>query len=397
MSNHQPQPQLTPVTQACLLLSMFSGIILGVVAFRYLHPTEQQAEVHIRQALQQIRRHYVEDVDETVLAQGAIDGVLAKLDNYSVLLDSVQFEQLQQDAEGAFSGIGIEIDGQDQQFTVIAPMDDSPAFHAGIKSGDRLSKVDGTPTEGIDINQLLALIKGEPGTPVDISVERGDPAKELTFRVVRARLSIDSVRARTLEQGLVYIRLTRFSQNTATDLLSALNRLAQAQPIAGLILDVRNNPGGLLSSAVAVADLFLDRGVIVTTRKLRGEVAEQEFRATLDDVLPGKPMAVLINAGSASASEVVAAALRDHQRAVLVGTRSYGKGSVQTIMPSLGLKQAIKLTTAEYFSPNGEAINNVGIEAEISVDAEADITELENDPWIIAAIAALTATNSGVE
>ena len=397
MNNHQPKPQLTPVTQACLLLSMLSGIILGVVAFRHLHPTEQQAEVHIGQALQQIRKHYVEDIDETILAQGAIDGILAKLDNYSVLLDSVQFEQLQQDAEGAFSGVGIEIDDQDQRFTVIAPMDNSPALLAGIKSGDRLSKVNGTLTEGIDINQLLALIKGEPGTPVDITVERGEPAKELTVRVVRARLSIDSVTARALEQGLIYIRLTRFSQNTATDLLSALDRLARIQPIAGLILDVRNNPGGLLSSAVAVADLFLDRGVIVTTRKLRGELAQQEFRATLDDVLPGKPIAVLINAGSASASEVVAAALRDHQRAVLVGTRSYGKGSVQTIMPTLGLKRAIKLTTAEYFSPNGEAINNVGIEAGIRVDAEADFTELNNDPWMIAAIAALTAKESGVE
>ena len=276
-------------------------------------------------------------------------------------------------------------------------MDDSPAFHAGIKASDRLVKVDNTPTADIDINQLLGLIKGEPGTPVDLTVRRDQSSEDLTFRIIRARLSIDSVKTKLLQQGIVYARLTRFNQNTAAELLDALGRQAQVQPVSGLILDVRNNPGGLLSSAIAVADLFLDRGVIVTTRKQRGEVAQQEFRATLDDILPGKPMAVLINAGSASASEVVAAALHDHQRAVLVGTRSYGKGSVQTIMPALGLDQAIKLTTAEYFSPNGNAINNVGIEADISVATTEQLDEEAQDPWIVAAIAALIAKQSGIE
>ena len=221
-----------------------------------------------------------------------------------------------------------------------------------------------------------------------VTVQRS-PAEELTFQIVRARLSIDSVRVRALKQGLVYARLTRFNQNTATELVTALDQSAKDQPITGLVLDVRNNPGGLLSSAIAVADLFLARGVIVTTRKQRGELAQQEFRATLDDILPNIPIAVLINAGSASASEVVAAALRDHERAVLVGTRSYGKGSVQTIMPTLGLQQAIKLTTAEYFSPNGDAINNVGIDADIRIDPEAQPADASDDPWIAAAIAAL--------
>ncbi|MED5582466.1 MAG: S41 family peptidase, partial [Pseudomonadota bacterium] len=201
--------------------------------------------------------------------------------------------------------------------------------------------------------------------------------------------SIDSVRVRPLDKGLVYARITRFNQNTAAELANALTESAQTQPIKGLVLDVRNNPGGLLSSAIAVADLFLARGVIVTTRKQRGEKAQQAFRATLEDILPNKPIAVLINAGSASASEVVAAALRDHQRAVLVGTRSYGKGSVQTIMPSLGLNQAIKLTTAEYFSPDGNAINQIGIEADIPIDPETESVDTE-DPWIAAAITALS-------
>ena len=183
-------------------------------------------------------------------------------------------------------------------------------------------------------------------------------------------------------------RITRFNQNTAAELANALTESAQTQPVKGLVLDVRNNLG-LLSSAIAVADLFLARGVIVTTRKQRGEQAQQAFRATLEDILPNKPIAVLINAGSASASEVVAAALRDHQRAVLVGTRSYGKGSVQTIMPSLGLNQAIKLTTAEYFSPDGNAINQIGIEADIPIDPETESVDTE-DPWIAAAITALS-------
>ena len=380
--------QLSPITQACLLLSMLSGVILGVVAFRHSHPVEAAADVHIAQALQQIRRHYVEDIDETTLARGAIDGMLGQLDHYSTLLDPAQFEQLQKDAEGSFTGIGIEVDSQDGRFTVIAPMDDSPAYHAGIKAGDRLINVDGTATEGIDINQLLILIKGEAGTTVAVTVNRA-PNEQLTFEIERARLSIDSVRVRPLEQGLVYARITRFNQNTAAELANALTESAQTQPVKGLILDVRNNPGGLLSSAIAVADLFLARGVIVTTRKQRGEQAQQAFRATLEDILPNKPIAVLINAGSASASEVVAAALRDHQRAVLVGTRSYGKGSVQTIMPSLGLNQAIKLTTAEYFSPDGNAINQIGIEADIPIDPETEPVDTE-DPWIAAAITALS-------
>ncbi|MEC8756311.1 MAG: S41 family peptidase [Pseudomonadota bacterium] len=380
--------QLSPITQACLLLSMLSGVILGVVAFRHSHPFEAAADVHIAQALQQIRRHYVEDIDETTLARGAIDGILGQLDHYSTLLDQAQFEQLQKDAEGSFTGIGIEVDSQDGRFTVIAPMDDSPAYHAGIKAGDRLTNVDGTATEGIDINQLLNLIKGKAGTTVAVTVNRA-PNEQLTFEIERARLSIDSVRVRPLEQGLVYARITRFNQNTAAELANALTESAQTQPVKGLVLDVRNNPGGLLSSAIAVADLFLARGVIVTTRKQRGEQAQQAFRATLEDILPNKPIAVLINAGSASASEVVAAALRDHQRAVLVGTRSYGKGSVQTIMPSLGLNQAIKLTTAEYFSPGGKAINQIGIEADIPIDPETEPVDTE-DPWSAAAIIALS-------
>ena len=187
--------QLSPITQACLLLSMLSGVILGVVAFRHSHPVEAPADVHIAQALQQIRRHYVEDIDETTLARGAIDGILGQLDHYSTLLDQAQFEQLQKDAEGSFTGIGIEVDSQDGRFTVIAPMDDSPAYHAGIKAGDRLTNIDGTATEGIDINQLLNLIKGKAGTTVAVTVNRA-PNEQLTFEIRRARLSIDSVRVR---------------------------------------------------------------------------------------------------------------------------------------------------------------------------------------------------------
>ena len=242
MQDRSHNIQLSPVIQACLLLSMLSGVILGVVAFRYLHPAEAAAEVHISQALQQIRRHYVEDIDEATLAKGAIDGMLAQLDHYSVLLDSLQFAQLQQDAEGAFTGIGIEVDSQDGRFTVITPMDDSPAYHAGIKAGDRLTNIDGSATEGIDINQLLNLIKGKAGTTVAVTVNRA-PNEQLTFEIERARLSIDSVRVRPLEQGLVYARITRFNQNTATELANALTESTQTQPVKGLILDVRNNPG----------------------------------------------------------------------------------------------------------------------------------------------------------
>ena len=385
------------LTQICLLLSTLSGILLGVVAFRYVHNVETTAETHIAQALNQIRDHYVEEVDEQTLAQGAIDGMLAQLDNYSLLLDSEEFRQLQQDAEGAFSGVGIEIEQRDGEFVVTALMDDSPAFHAGIKASDRIEAVDAEPTAGLSIDQLVDRVKGEPGTEVVLTLLRKNASKASIVRVVRSQLSVESVHVRMLEDGVVHARLTQFQQGTARELSSALSHLDNTPPVRGLILDLRNNPGGLLSSAIGVADLFLQRGVIVTTRKRRGESAPQHFRATLDDILPGRPIAVVINAGSASAAEVVAAALQDHQRAVLVGTRSFGKGSVQTLMPKLGLQQTIKLTTAEYFSPKGHAINNIGVSPEVLIEDDSTETVAGSDRWLNAAIVELQRVNLGVE
>ncbi len=371
--------------------------MLGVVAFRYVHNVETTAETHIAQALNQIRDHYVEEVDEQTLAQGAIDGMLAQLDNYSLLLDSEEFRQLQQDAEGAFSGVGIEIEQRDGEFVVTALMDDSPAFHAGIKASDRIEAVDAEPTAGLSIDQLVDRVKGEPGTEVVLTLLRKNASKASIVRVVRSQLSVESVHVRMLEDGVVHARLTQFQQGTARELSSALSHLDNTPPVRGLILDLRNNPGGLLSSAIGVADLFLQRGVIVTTRKRRGESAPQHFRATLDDILPGRPIAVVINAGSASAAEVVAAALQDHQRAVLVGTRSFGKGSVQTLMPKLGLQQTIKLTTAEYFSPKGHAINNIGVSPEVLIEDDSTETVAGSDRWLNAAIVELRRVNLGVE
>ena len=387
----------SPLTQICLLLSVLSGILLGVVAFRYVHNVETAAETHIAQALNQIRDHYVEDVDEQTLAQGAIDGMLAQLDNYSLLLDSEEFRRLQQDAEGTFSGVGIEIEQRDGKFVVTALMDDSPAFHAGIKASDRIEAVDAEPTAGLSIDQLVNRVKGQPGTEVVLKLLRKNASEVSIVRIVRSQLAIQSVHIQTLENGVVHARLTQFQQGTAHELSSDLSHLDNTSPVRGLILDLRNNPGGLLSSAIGVADLFLQRGVIVTTRKRRGESAPQHFRATLDDILSGRPIAVVINAGSASAAEVVAAALQDHQRAVLVGTRSFGKGAVQTLMPKLGLQQTIKLTTAEYFSPKGYAINNIGVSPEVLIEDDSSATAAGSDRWLNAAIVELKRVNLGVE
>jgi len=393
----EPTSRLSLLTQACLLVSILSGVLLGVVAFRYFNHTEPTAEVYVGQALEQIRDHYVEEIDERKLAQSAIDGMLGHLDHYSILLDSVQLNQLQQNAEGKFSGVGIEVDRRDGNFVVIAPIADSPAYHAGIQAGDHLKAVNEQSTTELDMHQLAELIKGEAGTEVELTLIREGLAEPLTMRIVRAQLAIESVNAQLLDNDLVYARLTKFQRSSAQELSSALARLSTEIPVRGLILDLRNNPGGLLSSAVAVADLFLQRGVIVTTRKRRGESGQQHFRATLDDILPERPIAVLINAGSASAAEVVAAALQDHQRGVLVGTRSFGKGSVQTIMPTLSLQQTIKLTTAEYFSPQGHAINEVGVNPDVSIEESGATTTQGSDPWLEAAIAELQKLNLGVE
>jgi carboxyl-terminal processing protease len=393
----EPTSRLSLLTQACLLVSILSGVLLGVAAFRHLNNTEPTAELYVGQALEQIRDHYVEEIDERKLAQSAIDGMLGHLDHYSILLDSVQLNQLQQNAEGKFGGVGIEVDRRDGNFVVIAPIADSPAYHAGIQAGDHLKTVNEQSTTDLDMHQLAELIKGKAGTEVELTLIREGLAEPLTMRIVRAQLAIESVNAQLLDNDLVYARLTKFQRSSAQELSSALARLGTEMPVRGLILDLRNNPGGLLSSAVAVADLFLQRGVIVTTRKRRGESGQQHFRATLDDILPERPIAVLINAGSASAAEVVAAALKDHQRGVLVGTRSFGKGSVQTIMPTLSLQQTIKLTTAEYFSPQGHAINEVGVIPDVSIEESGARTTQGLDPWLEAAIAELQKVNLGVE
>ena len=372
-------------------------MLLGVVAFRYVNKTEVKAEAYVAQALDQIRDHYVEEIDERALAHSAIDGMLAQLDHYSILLDPTQLAQLQENAEGAFSGVGIEVDQRSGNFVVIAPIDDSPAYHAGIKAGDLIDAVNNQSTADLDMNQLAELIKGQPGTDVKLTLMRTGAAEPLTVRITRAQLAIESVKARLLDDHLVHARVTKFQRSTAQELSAAVARFGKDNSVRGLILDLRNNPGGLLSSAVAVADLFLQRGVIVTTRMHRGEPAQQTFRATLNNILPNQSIAVVINAGSASAAEVVAAALQDHQRAILVGARSFGKGSVQTIMPTLGLQQTIKLTTAEYFSPQGHRINEVGVTPDVSIEESSVAADDDADLWLEAAIAELQKLNLGVE
>lgn len=393
----QPKAKLSSISQLCLLLSILSGVLLGVVAFRYVNKTEVKAEAYVAQALDQIRDHYVEEIDERALAHSAIDGMLAQLDHYSILLDPTQLAQLQENAEGAFSGVGIEVDQRSGNFVVIAPIDDSPAYHAGIKAGDLIDAVNNQSTADLDMNQLAELIKGQPGTDVTLTLMRTGAAEPLTVRITRAQLAIESVKARLLDDHLVHARVTKFQRSTAQELSAAVARFGKDNSVRGLILDLRNNPGGLLSSAVAVADLFLQRGVIVTTRKHRGEPAQQTFRATLNNILPNQSIAVVINAGSASAAEVVAAALQDHQRAILVGARSFGKGSVQTIMPTLGLQQTIKLTTAEYFSPQGHRINEVGVTPDVSIEESSVAADDDADLWLEAAIAELQKLNLGVE
>ncbi|HEY9201846.1 MAG TPA: S41 family peptidase [Gammaproteobacteria bacterium] len=314
-----------------------------------------------------IKSDYVEEVSDEALLEHAIRGMLSGLDPHSTYMNKDEYNELKIGTSGEFGGLGIQVGMENGFVKVISPIDDTPAYHAGIQAGDLIIRLDNKPVKDISLNDAVKIMRGKPGTKIALSIMREGEDKPLEFVIERAIIKVESVKTHLLEPGFAYIRLSTFQAKTAVQLREAISKLVKENGglLDGMILDLRNNPGGVLNAAADVADLFIRKGKLVYT-KGRKENSYFEFNANSDDVMNDKPIVVLINAGSASASEIVAGALQDHKRAVIMGEKSFGKGSVQTIQ-ELRNGAAVKFTTARYYTPNGRSIQAEGIEPDIAL------------------------------
>ena len=327
------------------------------------------------QIFDQIRSAYVEDVDDTALFEKAIEGLLSGLDPHSSYLDESDFDELQESTTGEFGGLGIEVGMEGGLIKVVAPIDDTPAYRAGIQAGDLIIKIDDNAVQGMTLREAITLMRGAKGEPIALTVLRVGVDAPLEVTIVRDIIKVRSVRSEMLEDGIGFVRIAQFQTDTGDQFHTALESLATAaDPLRGLVIDLRNNPGGLLPAAIEAADALIDDGLIVYTEG-RIPSANMKFRAGQGDLIRDVPIVVIINSGSASAAEILAGALQDHQRAIVIGTQSFGKGSVQTVLP-LKDGKAIKLTTARYFTPHGRSIQAQGIKPDIVV-APAQIKVLD--------------------
>ena len=326
------------------------------------------------EVFERIKGAYVEPVGDDVLLENAIKGMLSGLDPHSAYLDPKAFDHLQMNTSGEFGGLGIEVGMEGGFVRVVAPIDDTPAQRAGVQPGDMIIKLDKKPVQGMDLMQAVNLMRGEPGTDIVLTIMREGEPQPIELTLTRAVIKVTSVRSRRIDEDFGYLRVSQFQVNTGTDLVKEIQSLQQDKVLRGLVLDLRNNPGGVLQAAVDTSDAFLDDGLIVYT-KGRVEQAELRYSATAENPSGKLPLVVLINSGSASASEIVAGALQDHKRAVIMGTPSFGKGSVQTVLP-LSNERALKLTTARYFTPSGRSIQAEGIVPDIHVEP-ATLTKVE--------------------
>jgi len=314
-----------------------------------------------------IKKEYVEEVDDEQLLNGAIRGMMSSLDPHSVFLSADEFKELQIDTSGEFGGLGIEVGMENGVVRVIAPIEDTPADKAGVKAGDLIIKLDDTQVKGLTLNEAVKLMRGKRGTDILLTIAREGESAPIEITVTRDVIKVKSVRSRILEAGYGYLRISSFQSKTTRNVLNAMQRLKTSDPnLQGLILDLRNNPGGILTGAVGVSDLFLDDGKLIVYTKGRGSENSLKYTASTPDFTEGIPILVLINEGSASASEIVAGALQDHDRAIIMGKKSFGKGSVQTVLP-LQDNNGIKLTTSRYYTPNGRSIQAEGIKPDILV------------------------------
>ncbi len=321
------------------------------------------------QVFDRVRSSYVEEVTDQELIEKAIDGMLSGLDPHSGFMNEEVFQEMQMDTEGKFGGLGIEITMEEGFVKVIAPIEDTPAYDAGVLAGDYIIQIDETPVFGLTLNEAVELMRGKKGEPIVITISRAN-TEPFEIEIIRDYIKIRSVKSEVLN-NIGYLRITSFNEQTESGLLNAIKKIEQENKIKGFVLDVRSNPGGLLTQAVKVTDIFLERGEIVSTRG-RDKKDIRRYRAKKSDITNGKPLVVIIDGGSASASEIVAGALQDHKRAIIIGTQSFGKGSVQTIIPfqvsNSDNLTGIRLTTARYYTPSGQSIQGKGIVPDIIIE-----------------------------
>lgn len=356
-----------------------SLLLCGISAVSFSEePANPEPQAEIKQELplealkrfadvfNQIRQGYVKEIPQSELMDYAIRGMMSNLDPHSVYLNKEAFSELQDSTSGEFGGIGIEVGKENGFITIISPIDDTPAAKAGLQSGDVILSIDGESMENKTLSEAIDRMRGEAGTPITLEIGRSGESQPFEVDLERANIPVKSTRERLLAPGIGYLRISQFQRKTHEDVAKSLDKLLESGELSGLVLDLRNNPGGVLQASVGVADHFLDGGLVVYTEG-RIDDAAAEYEATEGDRLNGAPIVVLINRGSASASEIVAGALQDQKRAVIMGTQSFGKGSVQTVLP-LSEEIAVKLTTALYFTPSGRSIQAEGITPDINVE-----------------------------
>ena len=358
-------------------------LIIFISSFFFIH-TINSAEIDIYkkidlfgEVLEKINKEYVDETNQSEGMDAAINGLLQSLDPYSSYMSPEIFQEMQTETSGEFGGLGIEVGMESGVVKVISPIDDTPASKAGIKAGDYIVKINNTQVQGKSLSEAVDLMRGLVGSSIELTVRRRGVKKALTFNITREVIEIQSVKSDLLDNNIGYIRLTSFNDNSSQQIKKKINKLKKNKNLNAFILDLRNNQGGLLSQAIKISDFFLENGEIVST-KSRKKSENRKWFAKKGDIIKGKTLLVLINYGSASASEIVAGALKDHKRAIILGQSSYGKGSVQSIIP-LKNKGAIRLTVAKYYLPSGKSISEVGVKPDIEINEEGDDFRIKTD------------------
>ncbi len=359
-------------------------LLLIFFSFLYLNKTVISAEIDIYkkidlfgEVLEKINKEYVDEFNQSESMDSAINGLLQSLDPYSSYMSPKIFDEMQTETSGEFGGLGIEVSMEAGVVKVISPIDDTPASRAGLKAGDYIVKINDIQVQGKSLSEAVDLMRGPVGSGIELTVRRRGERKALTFNIIREVIQVQSVKSEIIDENIGYIRLTSFNDNSSDQIEKQIKKLKKNKNLNSFILDLRNNPGGLLSQAIKISDFFLENGEIVST-KSRKKSENRKWFAKKGDITDGKTLLVLINYGSASASEIVAGALKDHKRAIIVGENSFGKGSVQSIIP-LKNRGAIRLTVAKYYLPSGKSISEVGVRPDIEVNEEGDDFRIKTD------------------